>query len=399
MPSYAVPTHRRSPARCCWRWTTPAIPPRPSRRCAGSSPTTNGARHLMPDCADLTPPTLMAREIFEQPETLERTLFELASLRPALRRLQATTDRVLLFARGSSDNAATYGRYLCEMVAGLPASMGAPSTATIYKARLDLRRTLAIVVSQSGRTEELVEVAAWARTCGARTLAVTNDGESALAASADVVVLTHVGPELAVPATKTYTAQLLALAVVVESLARPQRPFGDALHAVPEQAAAMLATAAAASDLAERLADANHVTAIGRGFTLATAAEAALKIEETCGLATAGMSSADLQHGPVAMVGPQDPLLVVAGPDGPTISGLTAVAGRSRQRGAFTLGIGGGAVFRKICDAALDGPDLPEPLAPVVGIIPAQLLTEALARARGRDPDAPSGLSKVTQTT
>src|SRR4051812_12966180 len=243
------------------------MPPRPSRQCGGSSPTTAGARRLMPDRADVTPPTLMAREIFEQPETLERTLFELATLRPALRRLQATTERVVLFARGSSDNAATYGRYLCETVAGLPASMGAPSTATLYNARLDLRRTLAIVVSQSGRTEELVEVAAWARACGARTLAVTNDGDSALAATADVVVLTHVGPELAVPATKTYTAQLLALAVVVESLARAQRPFGDALHAVPEQAGTMLATAAAAGGLAPGLAEAHLATQGRPGLT------------------------------------------------------------------------------------------------------------------------------------
>jgi glucosamine--fructose-6-phosphate aminotransferase (isomerizing) len=348
--------------------------------------------------ADGVPMSQMAREIFEQPEALERTLHQLAAQRTALGRLHATTRRVVLFARGSSDNAATYARYLCEIVAGIPATMGAPSVGTLYHSRLDLSGTLAIVVSQSGRTDELVEVVAWARRCGARTLAVTNDVDSPLAAAADIVVGTHAGPELAVPATKTYTTQLLALAVVVESLAAARRPFGDAMEAVPEQAEVMLAASTAAQAVAERIVGAEHVSVVGRGFSLATAAELALKIQETCGLATAGMSSADLQHGPVAVVGPHDPLLVLAGPDGPTLPGLTAVAGHGRQRGALTIGFGGDAVFRKICDASLDGPDLPEPLAPLVAVIPAQLLTEALARARGHDPDAPSGLSKVTQT-
>src|SRR5436305_1688871 len=197
-PSYAALTHRRSRVRCCWRSTTPATPPRPSRPCEDSSPTTAGGRRRMPDHERTALSTQMAREIFEQPDTLERTLFELVALRPALRRFQASTNRVLLFARGSSDNAATYGRYLCEVVAGLPAAMGAPSTATIYDVRLNLRGTLVIVVSQSGRTEELVEVSAWARACGAHTIVVTNEADSPLAATADLVVLTHAGPELAV---------------------------------------------------------------------------------------------------------------------------------------------------------------------------------------------------------
>jgi len=340
----------------------------------------------------------MAREIDEQPAALERTLHELAPQRRTLNRLRDATRRVVFFARGSSDNAATYARYLCEIVAGIPATMGAPSVGTLYDSRLDLSGTLAVVVSQSGRTDELVEVTGWARRCGARTLAVTNDADSPLAAAADIVVGTHAGPELAVPATKTYTTQLLALAVVVESLAATRHVFGDALEAVPEQAEVMLATAAAAQAVAQRLAAAEHVSVVGRGFSVATAAELALKIEETCGLATAGMSSADLQHGPVAVVGPHDPLVVLAGPDGPTLPGLTAVAGHGRHRGALTIGFGGDAVFRNICDAALPGPDLPEPLAPVVAVIPAQLLTEALARVRGHDPDTPSGLTKVTQT-
>src|SRR4051794_21082328 len=225
----------RSRVRCCWHSTTPVMPQPRRRRCADSSATTRGGpRGLLPkqrvrwcpvaDTGDV-PMSQMAREIFEQPEALERTLHQLAPQRRTLGRLRTTTRRVVFFARGSSDNAATYARYLCEIVAGIPAAVGAPSVGTLYDSRLDLSGTLAVIVSQSGRTDELVEVAEWTRRCGARTLAVTNDADSPLAAAVDIVVGTHAGPELAVPATKTYTTQLLALAVVVESLAATRRVF------------------------------------------------------------------------------------------------------------------------------------------------------------------------------
>src|SRR5947209_8815678 len=157
----------RSPARCCWRWTTPVTPQWRRQRCAGSSAATNGElqglllKQRLPWCqvvdAGSLPMSQMAREIDEQPAALERTLHELAPQRRTLNRLRDATRRVVFFARGSSDNAATYARYLCEIVAGIPATMGAPSVGTLYDSRLDLSGTLAVVVSQSGRTDELVE--------------------------------------------------------------------------------------------------------------------------------------------------------------------------------------------------------------------------------------------------
>jgi glutamine---fructose-6-phosphate transaminase (isomerizing) len=350
----------------------------------------------------VTPPagattSRMRTEIFQQPDALARTLVGLADVRQRLRRLRNTVDRVVFFARGSSDNAAIYGRYLCELVVGVPAALGAPSVATVYHRRLDLQRTLAVAISQSGRTEEMVEVADWARRCGATTLAITNTHDSPLVDVVDLPVVTEAGDERAVPATKTYTSALLALAGLAEALSGG-RPFGDALQAVPEQASDLLARAPDADRLAPILRACTSLSVIGRGFSLATAVEVALKVEEACGLPAAGLSSADLQHGPFAIVHEGTGVLVLAAAGGPTLPGLTSLAVRAAQSGARTCGIGGDERLRAACQAAVAGADLPEEVAPIVEVIPGQLLTESMARLLGRDPDAPLGLTKVTQT-
>ena len=151
--------------------------------------------------------------------------------------------------------------------------------------------------------------------------------------------------------------------------------------------------------LADRLARCSALYAVGRGYSLCTAVELALKVEETCRLTAVGLSYADLQHGPLAVVGAGPAVVVTAGPDGPTLPGLTDLATRARRAGACTLGLGGDARLRAACDDAVAGPDLPESVAPIVGVIPAQLLTEHLARRLGHDPDVPAGLTKVTQTS
>lgn len=340
----------------------------------------------------------MRHEIFEQPEALARTLDALVDVRQRLRRLSSNVDRVLFFARGSSDNVAVYGRYVCEVSIGVPASLGAPSVITLYHRSLDLRRTLVVLISQSGGTEELVAVAEWAKRCGAVTVAVTNTAGSPLAGAVDQPVVTVAGAERAVPATKTFTSALLAVAVMAEALSGG-RPFGDSLQALPEQASEVLDRSADVEPLVALLAPCASLTVVGRGFSLATAVEIALKVEETCGLPAAGMSSADLQHGPLAAVHEGTAFLVTAAPSGPTLAGLTNLAVRARRSGARTLGVGGDARLREACDAAVAGADLPEAIAPIVEVIPGQLLTESLAQALHRDPDSPRGLTKVTQTT
>lgn len=352
-----------------------------------------------PDPSPVPPAsTQMAIEIADQPAALERTLSSLLPQRAELARLAGRRHRILLIARGSSDNAAVYARYLAEVHARVPASLAAPSVATLYHAEIDLSDTLAICVSQSGATEEIVEAQAWARDCGAATVAVTNGADSPLAGGADLALVTEAGQELAVPATKSYTTQVAALAVAVDALAPAPGTLDSDFARVPAEAARMLSQRGDLEAMVNALAATQEVLASGRGLAFGTTLEVALKLEETCLRPVRGLSYADLKHGPIAIVDPDLVTLLVAGPDGPTLPALTELATALRATGGPVLGLGGNARFRAACDLATAGPQLSELVAPLALIIPAQLLVEQLARTLGLDPDAPRGLKKVTQT-
>jgi glucosamine 6-phosphate synthetase-like amidotransferase/phosphosugar isomerase protein len=363
----------------------------------------------------------MRVEIGEQPEALRRTFTALLPLAGELAALARETTQVLFIARGSSDNAAVYGQYLCSARGGRLASLASPSLATAYRADLDLRGVLAVAVSQSGATGEIVATLDWARRAGARTVAVTNVAGSPLTEAADVALITQAGEELAVPATKTYTTQLAAMAVLALALDRTRPGPGPAfdrrsgvgpaptgsgrggvaveeLEQVPDAVAAMLEVAPAAGALAERLTYADTLVVSGRGYAYSTALELALKLKESCYVTAVGLSYADLVHGPIAIVDAQTPALLVAAADGPMLPDMTALARRVAGAGAHVYGIGGDPEFAAACRAALPAPSLPEHLAPFALAVPGQLLAEALARAKGIDPDAPRGLDKVTQT-
>jgi glucosamine--fructose-6-phosphate aminotransferase (isomerizing) len=342
---------------------------------------------------------MMDREIREQPATIASTIDALLPYRAQLRRLAHGCRGVTLFARGSSDTAAVYGRYLLEIRANLPASLGAPSVATLYRATPDLRGTLAVIISQSGQTDELIEVAVWARQRGARTIAITNGADSPLADAVDIALVTTAGAELAVPATKTYTAQLAALAVLGAALADDADDLVAGLAEAPPEAQRLLAERSATDAVCEAIADCAAMVIAGRGYTLSSALEIALKAQEVCGIAALGLSGADLQHGPSALERSDVPLVIAAPPAGPCLPALHACAATAAGRGARVYCIGGDDRLRSLCDIAIPGPVLPEAISPLVGVIPGQVLVEALAGARGVDPDRPIGLTKVTQTT
>jgi glucosamine--fructose-6-phosphate aminotransferase (isomerizing) len=240
---------------------------------------------------------------------------------------------------------------------------------------------------------------------------VTNATGSPLTEVADVTLATQAGPELSVPATKTYTTQLAAMAVLAAALSGgatgsgPRRAGGpgvgvgvEELERVPAAVAEMLETALAAEALADRLVAVETLVVSGRGYAYSTALELSLKLKETCYLPAVGLSYADLVHGPIAVVDAGTPALLVAAGDGPMVPEMTGLARRIAATGAPVYGIGGDQEFAAACRAALPGPSLPEHLAPFALIVPGQLLTEALASAKGLDPDAPRGLDKVTQT-
>jgi glucosamine--fructose-6-phosphate aminotransferase (isomerizing) len=251
--------------------------------------------------------TRMAAEIAEQPETVRRTWAALAPLRPTLASLLEERRQVLFVARGTSDNAAIYGRYLLETHAGVLGGLVSPSVATHYRARLDLSDAVVVAVSQSGATSEIVETQQWARSCGAATVAVTNVEGSPLATTADVALVTQAGPEVAVPATKTYTGQLVAMTVLASDLD---------LSPVPGVIDDLLASRDGVSEAVAVLRDADYAVVTGRGLMMGTALETALKLEETCLRPVRGYSYADLRHGPISVVTSGMAAVLVAAADG-----------------------------------------------------------------------------------
>ncbi|MEV5831304.1 SIS domain-containing protein [Spirillospora sp. NPDC052242] len=344
--------------------------------------------------------SLMRAEIGQQPDALRRTIDALLPRTADIANLAAETRQVLFIARGSSDNAAVYGRYLVESHVGRLATLAAPSIATTYRRRLDLSGVLAVAISQSGKTEEIVETLEWAAAGGARTVAVTNGEGSPLAEAAEVALITRAGDEKAVPATKTYTTQLAALSVLALGLGADVAE--DDLRRVPDEVAGLVEATEASEALpriVDELAGVQGAVVSGRGIAFGTALELALKIKEACYLHAMGLSYADLLHGPIAVVDARTPALLVAADSGPTLSGTIALAERVRGAGAAAYGVGGGAGLAAACTAALPGPGLPEWVAPLGLIVPGQILVENLARRLGLDPDVPRGLNKVTQTT
>ncbi|WP_374929251.1 SIS domain-containing protein [Kytococcus sedentarius] len=349
----------------------------------------------------------MAAEIAEQPAAVARTLTHLAGARDDLAALLQGARRVSFSARGSSDNAAIYGRYLMEARCGFASGHVAPSIATHYGADVDLDGTVVVSISQSGRTEEIVAGQEWARRNGARTVAITNHEDSPLATGADVALVTQAGQEQAVPATKTYTTQLAAVAVLgsVASTVRAGRTgngrndaWAADLARIPEAMQELLDRSEAVGPLVAAWQDRPDLVITSRGLCLGTALETALKVEETCLRSVRSYSYADLRHGPIAAVDDSESITLVAPADGPMVAPLADLAGQVAERGATVVGIGGDAAFAAAVGHHVPGPDLPEHLAPLGLVLPGQLACLELSRSMGLDPDTPGGLRKVTRT-
>ncbi len=339
---------------------------------------------------------LMAAEIAEQPQVLQRLLTEGRPDAVAVGEvLRARAPRfVLLAARGTSDHAALYAKYLLEVRLGLPCGLASPSTMTAYGARPQLADCLVIAVSQSGGSPDLVQTLAVARECGALTLAVTNSPESSLAGAAELHLDIRAGAEHAVAATKSYSAELLALFLIVDAWAGGNAA-GTAM--LPDIASELIDRRDEVADLAQLYRFASRMVLTGRGYAYPTAREAAIKLMETSYLAANAFSGADLLHGPLAMIDPQYPVVAVV-PNGVGATAMKPVLQRVRDRGADLLVVGGGEAVPFGTRAFRLPDDLTEDVHAIVDILPLQWLALEIAVARGLDPDSPRGLSKVTET-
>ena len=342
--------------------------------------------------------SLMLQEIAEQPAALAKTIQE---ERSKVERLGAflkerDVDLIVLVARGSSDNAALFGRYLLEVTTGIPVSLAAPSVHTIYNAKLKLNRALVIGVSQSGEGEDINRVLENARDGGACTVGITNEASSSMTKVVDETLLMHGGRERSVAATKTYTGQMLLFYMLAAALSDGGK--APAYEAIPEYAERALERQTAITELVERYVFMENCVVVGRGLIYANAYELALKLMETCYVVAERFSSADFLHGPLAMVERHFPVILFA-PLGAMLPGVKELLERLKELRADTLVITADDEAARACSRAIVMPgEIDEFLAPIPYIIPGQLFAALLANAKGLDPDAPRSLSKVTRT-
>jgi glutamine---fructose-6-phosphate transaminase (isomerizing) len=342
----------------------------------------------------------MIEEIRQQPEALAKTLQ--GGLRQAeefKRMFAARPPRlVVLVARGTSDNAALFGRYLLEITTGRPVSLAAPSVATLYRAKMDYRETLVVAISQSGESTDTNQVLERARALGATTLGITNERASTLAKLAEHVFLVRAGREKSVAATKTYTGQMMLLYLLAYALGARLR-LAD-LERLPELAEGALRLEDRIRELSGRYRFMDHAVVVGRGLNYANAFELSLKLMETCYVVAERFSSADFLHGPIALVGPDFPVFAFA-PPGVTWDSIGQTMDKLCRLRAEILAItdpGNREVEARATKVIRLPRRIPEVLTPIPYIVPAQLFAGCLAAQKGLDPDRPRTLNKITLT-
>jgi glutamine---fructose-6-phosphate transaminase (isomerizing) len=339
----------------------------------------------------------LQQEIESQPEVLARLLDrELDRIGEHVAALPAF-DYVLIAARGSSDHAAVYAKYVWAALAGYPVALATPSLHTLYRRPPRLNGALVVGISQSGQSPDITAVVEEARRQGQPTLAITNDADSPLAAAADFVVELHVGQERSVAATKTYTAQLAVIAAYAACWSGDHARL-DELCRVPDAISATLKASAGVAGRAERYRYMDACTMVGRGYNYATSFELALKLKELTYVMATSYSSADFRHGPIATVERGSPMVLVM-PTGETYDDMLELVGELERRDAELLVISDDAAALAHAHTPLPtSGGVPEWLSPIPAIVPGQLLALHLALAKGFDPDAPRGLQKVTRT-
>ena len=340
----------------------------------------------------------MMKEILEQPLALQRTLAAERDHAVAFADFARKQNfrLIVLVARGTSDNAALFGRYLLELTTGIPVSMSAASIHTLYRARLDFRQTLVVGISQSGEGTDINLVLKSAKRLGAYTLGISNEARSTMAGLVDEVFLVHAGRQRSVAATKTYTGQLLILYLLASSLS-PQIVLSD-VSEIPHRVELALKLAPEIEHVVERYRYMRRCVVVGRGINLANAYELALKLMETCYVVAERFSSADFLHGPIAMIERDFPALVFM-PPGKTFRELLKLTAHLHALKADTLVFSASNARIPGAGRVIRIPDpVPEIYTPIPYIVPGQVFAALLAEVKGLNPDKPRELNIVTRT-
>lgn len=337
-------------------------------------------------------------EIAEQPAVIARLLEVGWPEARTLARPLAAAEHLTIAARGTSDNAATYGKYLFESLAGLVTALAAPSLVTRYRTPPSFARGAVIGISQSGAAPDVAAVLSEARSVRAPTVAITNRPRSLLARTAAETFLLRCGPERSVAATKTYTASCVALALLAANAAESRGRSALSLAGLVESVIEAEASERDADRIARRIGKARAIVVLGRGYEYATALEAALKIKELAQVWAEPYSSADFAHGPISLLETGVPVLLFSA-RGAAQSEARALLRTLRRKGAAVYAVtNDDRVAEAADDAVLLRAPLSEALTPVSFAVAAQLVALSLARRRGRDVERPRGLSKVTRT-
>ncbi|HRY78183.1 MAG TPA: SIS domain-containing protein [Candidatus Izemoplasmatales bacterium] len=340
--------------------------------------------------------TFMDQEMHEEPQRIRQTLSGNAEIvRVIVGKVRNHRIRNIVVAgRGSSDHAATYFKYLCEIVAGIPVGFAAPSVLTVYQGRLDLSDTLTFGVSQSGKAEDVLAVLRHARRQGGLTVSITNDPLSPLALEADHHLNLFAGEEKSIAATKSFVCQMALFALFVQTLTDDQA-LKSQLDRLPEQMASTLEKKDSISQIAEIMTHSQACYVIGRGYVNAIAHELALKLQETCYMEAMPFSTSDFHHGPFAMLD-QDSLVLLLAPNDPSMPDSLELLRKLLPTRAKVI------AFTDTPDLPVDTkillPETSPAMSPFLFVLAGQMLAFDLSLRRGLDPDRPRGLSKVTIT-
>jgi glucosamine--fructose-6-phosphate aminotransferase (isomerizing) len=338
------------------------------------------------------------QEIAEQPDTIRELLKrEKVNARQIANKISSFDPTfVYIAARGTSDNAARYAQYLFSIHARLPVALAIPSAHTLYESPPNLSSALVLGISQSGSSEDICRVISDAREQGACTVSITNHPESRLAQISEYHLYLGTGPEKSVAATKTYTAQLSAIALLTTALVNTH-DLQASLYKLPGQVHEALKMSEAIATWVERYRYMDQFVSIGRGYNYCTAFEISLKVKELCYIVGEGYSEADFRHGPIALIAQGFPMIVVA-PSGKTTEIMIDFLHKLQERRAESLVISNNPELLEQGSKKMHIPQISEWLSPIVAVVPGQIFAMRLAIEKGHEVDNPRGLNKVTVT-
>jgi len=337
----------------------------------------------------------MYSEISETPDVFSRLINSEAQFQQAAEKIKARNiSNVIILARGTSDNAGHYLKFLIEVKLGLPVGLASPSSVSIYGAKVDFKNTLVIALSQSGKSPDLLAFASASKEGGALLIAMTNNSDSPLAKAGDIHIDLSAGPEIAVAATKSYSAELLASLLLVDSWIGNKREVRS--HLV-DSSRECIANLGEVDSFANSLDAKREIVVIGRGYAYANAKELALKIQETSYIPVQGMSSADYQHGPIATLN-SDSQVIVLSPSGMPKKALEDSMVRIRQSEPEIIWLGSNELALTKERVIKGSNQAKEEESTIIDAALIQYLTLGFAVKNGFNPDSPAGLSKVTKT-